>query len=107
MGRYTIKGSRAFDERVDRDLAVIEKSIKQSIVGNLLGAVLLGGYGRGEGTPFHHDEIESPFNDYDIVVVSGSSTWRQCRNMRRQLSELEQRLTQRIGLPVDIYLHTV
>jgi len=62
--------------------------------------VLLGGYGRGEGTPLiGKDGTERPFNDYDLIVV----TDRIGPLIKGALKHLEKRLTAELGLPVDLY----
>lgn len=62
MSKYSLTGSEAFDKRVDHDLATI---IKMVATPDTHSIILVGGFGRGEGTVIN----DTPFNDYDIVVV--------------------------------------
>ena len=66
MGKYTTRGSAKLDAHIDADL----RRIAEAASPFSLAGVLLGGYGRGEGTPFiQPDGSQAPFNDYDLVVV--------------------------------------
>lgn len=96
MGTYTTRGSAELDKRIDADLArIAEVASPYSQTG-----VLLGGYGRGEGTPFiHPDGSQSPFNDYDLVVVVD----RLDNNLRQAFRALERQLTAELGIAVDLY----
>lgn len=96
MSLYTLQGSAMLDEKIDADLArIAEVASPYSMAG-----VLLGGYGRGEGTPFiHPDGSQSPFNDYDLVVVVD----RIDDNLRQVLHALERQLTTELGIAVDLY----
>lgn len=61
--------------------------------------VLIGGYGRGEGTPFiRSDGSQGPFNDYDLVVVVDEID----HSVRRKFREMEEQLSIELGLPVDL-----
>ncbi len=95
MSTYTIKGSTELDARIHADLRRIAEAASPCS----LAGVLLGGYGRGEGTPFiNPDGSQSPFNDYDLVVVVDRLT----KAVREKLRTLEIRLTTELGLPVDL-----
>lgn len=96
MGKYTKLGSPELDARIDADLArIAELAAPHSLAG-----ILLGGYGRGEGTPFiNEDGSQSPFNDYDLIVIVD----KPARVVRKQFRTLEQQLSQEFGLPVDLH----
>ncbi len=106
MGRYTLKGSPALDARIDADMARIADTVARSPHAPLYRAiVLLGGYGRGEGTPFLRDGREEPFNDYDLVVVARAMPRGKQAAVRADLKRLEEQLTREVGLPVDLCLY--
>jgi predicted nucleotidyltransferase len=101
VGKYSVKGSPAFDALVDEHMKQIADEVWTSSYSRHWKAlVLLGGYGRGEGTPLTgKDGSEKPFNDYDLVVV----TTRLDPLVRGALRHLEKRLTAQLGIPVDLY----
>lgn len=96
MRPYTLKGSVGLDAQIEADL----QRIAEATSPHSLAGILLGGYGRGEGTPFiHPDGSHSPFNDYDLIVVVDPLS----PTTRHQLQTLEKQLTAELGLPVDLY----
>ena len=101
VGKYSVKGSPAFDALIDRHMQRIADEVWTSSYSKHWKAlVLLGGYGRGEGTPLiAKDGTELPFNDYDLIVV----TDRINPLIKGALKHLEKRLTAELGLPVDLY----
>jgi hypothetical protein len=113
VGKYSVKGSPAFDARIDADMQRIADAVYASKFSNHWKAlVLLGGYGRGEGSPLiqragvrdqgsgvRESEVELPFNDYDLIVVTDSLD----PLLKRALKKLEKELSEEIGLPVDLY----
>lgn len=95
MSIYTLKGSEELDAHISADL----KHIAEAAAPYGSAGILLGGYGRGEGTPFiHADGSQTPFNDYDLVVVVDKLNG----TVRNRFKELEQGLSKEIGLPVDL-----
>ncbi len=106
MSKYSIKGSEAFDAKLDADFAVIVQALTASQDGPLCVAlILIGGYGRREGTPFIVGDKQLPFNDYDFVVVSEPMPRQQRMRVQARLRQLEQSLSQQLGLPVDLCLY--
>ena len=108
MGKYSVKGSPAFDARIDTDMERIANAVYASKFSRHWKAlVLLGGYGRGEGSPLiqrsedksQGSEVELPFNDYDLIVVTDSLD----PLLKKNLKQLEKTLSEEIGLPVDLY----
>ncbi len=95
MSTYTLKGSAVLDAWIDSDLARISEVVSPYAP----AGILLGGYGRGEGTPFvNADGSQAPFNDYDLVVVVD----RQGRAVHQKFQALEKQLTEELGLTVDL-----
>jgi hypothetical protein len=96
MSQYTVRGSAELNTKIDTDL----RRIAEAASPFCLAGVLLGGYGRGEGTPLiNPDGSQSPFNDYDLVVVVEKLNGR----VRQKFQALEKQLTADLGLPVDLY----
>jgi hypothetical protein len=96
MGKYTRLGSTDLDNRIDADL----RRIAEVAETHSLAGILLGGYGRGEGTPFiNADGSQSPFNDYDLIVVVDKLEG----PVRQKFQLMERQLTKELGLPVDLY----
>lgn len=101
MGKYSVKGSPAFDARIDADMRRIADAVYASRFSKHWKAlVLLGGYGRGEGSPMIGPGGEElPFNDYDLIVVTDSID----PLLKRELKQLEKKLSEELNLPVDLY----
>ena len=96
MSKYTVRGSADLDARIGADM----KRITEVASPFSLAGVLLGGYGRGEGTPFiNPDGSQAPFNDYDLVVVVDELNG----SVHQRFRALEKQLTGELGLPVDLY----
>lgn len=107
MGKYSIRGSDAFDVRLDQDFARVVRALEKSPDRLLLRAlVLLGGYGRGEGTPRIVADRQEPFNDYDFVVAAAPLGRRLGKAVQGRLRLLEQQLSRELGLPIDLQLYT-
>ncbi len=97
--RYTTTGSEVFEAKVDQDMKLIVKTLAYSSIGTHLQAIILiGGYGRGEGTPFATHEGQVPFNDYDLFVISTASP----QTVKPILHHLEELLSKKVGIPVDL-----
>lgn len=95
MNVYTVRGSTELDSHINADM----ERIAEAAAPHSLAGILIGGYGRGEGTPFiHPDGSQSPFNDYDLVVV----VERLDNHVREHFRILEKDLSNELGLPVDL-----
>jgi len=95
MSLYTVRGSAELDAQIDADM----KRIAGAASPHSVAGVLLGGYGRGEGTPFiKPDGSQAPFNDYDLVVVVDKLN----HTVRKKFRAMEKELTTELGLPVDL-----
>ena len=109
MSKYTLEGSKEFDLRIDADISrIVERVSNSPIAKYLKGIVLLGGYGRGEGTPLKNsDGTQSPFNDYDFIVVGKlhSTAWK--KNIKQHLHSMEHELSEELGIPVDLHFESL
>lgn len=106
MGKYSRKGSAAFDAKLDADFAdVVAQLTASPDAAKLQALVLIGGYGRSEGTPYICGDQQLPFNDYDFVVVSEAMSRKQRQAVQARLQQLEKSLTVKLGIPVDLCLY--
>ena len=108
MGKYTIFGSDVLDKKISKDLEYIVDSVLQiPEAKNFVSILLIGGYGRGEGTCLIDESQELPFNDYDLMIVGEKmSDWLR-KKIQKKLSVQAERLSQIVNLEVDIYLHSM
>jgi hypothetical protein len=108
MGEFSVKGSALFDARIRTDMEQIVAAVQaHPDAPAFRSLVLMGGYGRGEGTPYIKDGLELPFNDYDLIVVGESAGRKTRKEIQGRLHCLEKRLSEQLQLPVDLYYHTV
>jgi len=100
MGKYSVKGSPAFDARIDADMKRIADAVYASSFSKHWKAlVLFGSYGRSEETLMIGPSGEElPFNDYNLAVVTNSLD----PLLKHALKKLEKELSEEIGLPVDL-----
>lgn len=101
MGKYSVKGSAAFDAKIDAHMErIADAAYASKFSRHWKAVVLLGGYGRGEGSPMiGADGKEHPFNDYDLIVVTDSLD----PLLKKELKRLEEELSKELNLPVDLY----
>jgi hypothetical protein len=95
VSRYTIRGSEELDTRIDIHL----DHIVQTAAPVCDAVILLGGYGRGEGTPLiRPNGIQAPFNDYDLVAVVNTVN----PVIRLHFDSLSRQLSEDLDFPVDL-----
>jgi predicted nucleotidyltransferase len=107
MSKFTVNSGKIFDRLVKRDLkkavdyclALPQASLVKSII-------LMGSYGRGEGTSLQTAAGLRPFNDYDLVVVGKSMSELKRKSFQKVLHVLEQEVSRELGITVDYFLHT-
>jgi len=107
MSKYTVNAGSKFDLLVDQDLCrIVAACLKSKYSQNIKAIVLMGSYGRGEGTAFQGPAGLQPFNDYDLVVVGNAMNEWKRRKIQKEFHRLERELGSEIGITVDLFLHT-
>lgn len=71
MGRFTIQDNKLVDEKIQEDMELICKCVLKYI--NPVSILLIGSFGRGEGSVLIEDNKIFPLKDYDILIVSNSN----------------------------------
>jgi hypothetical protein len=100
--RFTIDGSQALEERMERlcdqvRRAAIAKIPEQHFVAIVLG----GGYGRGEGGVLKAEACDLPYNDLEFYFfLRGNRLWNQHRH-GKTLHDLGESLSVDAGLQVE------
>jgi hypothetical protein len=89
---FTIHRDNRINARVERDLALIRDALLERFH-NITALILVGGFGRGEGSVLVDAAGNiSPINDYDVLVVHRGPIDRQA------LAQQRQALAQRVGI---------
>lgn len=95
---YTVQGKREQSTRVDADLEAIASRLLSDFPGEIEALVLVGSFGRGEGTIVVRQGELCPVHDYDIVIVSKDDL------PRERLSQAASELAASLGLPhIDLF----
>lgn len=68
MGKYTIYNQAWIDRQIQEHIDLAVERIKQKING-IRSIILVGGFGRGEGSVKIENNQVCPLNDYDIYVI--------------------------------------
>ena len=92
---YAPQGSAAFNRRLDACLAELAQDVTDACGPDLVGLVLGGGYGRGEGGVWSVDGVECAYNDLDLVIVQTS------HRVNPRLEAIGARYHARLGIDVD------
>ena len=107
MSKYTVNAGSSFDLIVERDLnLIISRCLKSKYASVIKSIVLMGSYGRGEGTAFQTPYGVKPFNDYDLVVVGSAMNEFKRRKVQKEFHRLEHLLSAELDITVDLFLHT-
>jgi len=69
MGKYTVYKDEKVDVKVEADLNHIVTKVISSW-NSIQSIILVGGFGRGEGSVLVQNGVIKPLNDYDLVIVS-------------------------------------
>lgn len=76
MGRFTPLADPRVDDAIERQLRQAVEAIRETHPATE-AVVLLGGFGRSEGSAVVRDGKAWPLNDYDLLVISRDETGRQ------------------------------
>ena len=68
---YTIQQSAIINNKINQDLMQIATILVQYFP-DVESLVLVGGFGRGEGSVLFEQGVPKPINDYDIVLIANS-----------------------------------
>lgn len=101
---YSLLNNAQLDERISSDLNEICECLQAlPEFDNVISIILVGGYGRGEGTALFKGNSAGPYNDYDLVLVTTSS-WNpfKIKKFKRVLSDLSRGLEQKLGIAIDL-----
>ncbi len=103
MGKYTLTGSKEFDELVDEQLALITEEILKLIPEEDIAAILLGGgYGRGEGGIVIEDKKEYLYNDYDLFVILKNISYFKKKKYQEKIHYIHEKFTPLFKIDVDV-----
>lgn len=68
---YTIHQDPEIDGRIERDLKIITETLINRF-DSIDALILVGGFGRGEGSVIFESGQPTPLNDYDIVIITNT-----------------------------------
>ena len=103
MKKYTLDGTDEVELHIARDQATIADEVCASVSeDSFVALVLIGGYGRGEGGYHWVDGKPAAYNDYDYFLVVRGMSHRKARLLQQQLQPLAHRLSEEIGVEVDL-----
>lgn len=80
MGLYTIYNDPEVDAHIAKDCATLCEIILSRIP-YAVSVVLVGGFGRGEGSVLKYGGIIQPINDYDVIVLVPSSAQKRLTDL--------------------------
>ena len=100
-GPYTSVPSPAVDAALDGALARIAGELDRRRPEGLAGAVLGGGYGRGEGGVRHTPEGDRLYNDLDFFVFTDHADRKQRGRIADELRAIAGPLEKELGIAVD------
>lgn len=103
---FTVKDDEASRGKIIADMKTIAQCIipRVSDIARPVALVLVGGFGRGEGSLMFRDGKPVPVNDYDFIVVVETVSLFVKRRLRRLLRRLSVELEREIHIAVDLDL---
>ena len=103
MGKYTLTGSKDFDNLIDEQLKLVTEEILKLIPEQDIAAILLGGgYGRGEGGVLIEDNKEYLYNDYDLFVILKNISYFRKKEYQNKIHYIHQKFTPLFKIDVDV-----
>lgn len=97
---YPGRTRKEYDQRVADDLEQIARSLESEFPGQIEALVLIGAFGRGEGTMVVKDGDVVPVHDYDVIAVT------QGELPHDKVSWLAHDLANKLGLPhLDLFAY--
>jgi hypothetical protein len=105
--RFTVDGSNALEEMLAQTCRKAAQSVRRAIPENLLlGVVLGGGYGRGEGGVLRLEGRDYPYNDIEYYVFLASGRRNDCQRYGKELEKAGHQLSQEAGVEVEFKVLT-
>ena len=107
IGRFTVDGSDSLEEMLGQTCCKAAQSVRQAIPANLLlGVVLGGGYGRGEGGVLRLEGSDYPYNDIEYYVFLASGSRNNCQRYGKELEKAAHQMSQEAGVEVEFKVLT-
>ena len=100
-------GSDSLEEMLGQTCCKAAQSVRQAIPANLLlGVVLGGGYGRGEGGVLRLEGSDYPYNDIEYYVFLASGSRNDCQRYGKELEKAAHQMSQEAGVEVEFKVLT-
>lgn len=100
--RFTLDGSAQLEAHLDSVCRQVGERVRALIPSDqLVGLLLGGGYGRGEGGVLRMPDGDHPYNDLEFYVFVRGAGWMADRRWREPLHHLGEELSPGAGLEVE------
>lgn len=101
MHNYSVYGDNRINGKVENDMRVIANRLSREYEG-IVALILVGGFGRGEGSVLIKNYATKVVNDYDIVMITEKP---MCLG---QIDKIKGELAKEVGITwIDIYAHDI
>ena len=106
--RFTRDGSDALEAHLESTCARVLTGVRALVPpGKLVGIMLGGGYGRGEGGVLRTRQVDLPYNDLEFYVFTRGNSILAERKYRQPLHHLGEQLSPEAGLEVEFKVLTL